>query len=198
MKICFFGDSFTNGTGDDECLGWVGRVCARQRKAGVDLTSYNLGIRGNTSEDILRRWKGEAAARLTKGDTAALVFSFGTNDCALGDDGRARLAQNDRLKNARAILVDAPKAWPTLLVGPLPIADDPVANKRIADLSRQAGVFARAHRVPYLDVFSKVHGSPLWQEECEAGDGVHPNSGGYKLVADLVENWGAWQALFKD
>ena len=25
MRICFFGDSFVNGTGDDECLGWVGR-----------------------------------------------------------------------------------------------------------------------------------------------------------------------------
>jgi acyl-CoA thioesterase-1 len=197
MKICFFGDSFTNGVGDDECLGWVGRVCSSQRKSGADLTAYNLGIRGNTSEDIMLRWRAEARARMAAEDTGHLVFSFGANDCAAADDGRARLAQSDRLKNARAILVDAPKAWPTLFVGPLPIADDPVANKRIADLSRQAGVFARAHRVPYLDVFTAAQESDVWQQECKAGDGVHPNSGGYELVAELVEKWDAWQAWFK-
>ncbi|HZC55143.1 MAG TPA: hypothetical protein VE396_03730 [Xanthobacteraceae bacterium] len=28
IRICFFGDSMVNGTGDDACLGWVGRICA--------------------------------------------------------------------------------------------------------------------------------------------------------------------------
>jgi acyl-CoA thioesterase-1 len=28
MRICFFGDSFVNGTGDDDGLGWVGRIVA--------------------------------------------------------------------------------------------------------------------------------------------------------------------------
>lgn len=201
MKICFFGDSFTNGVGDDECLGWVGRVCAEQRKAGVDLTSYNLGIRGNTSADILGRWQQEAHARLDGADVSAsegrVVFAFGTNDCAKGDDGRSRLPQNERLKNARAILVAAPKSWPTLFIGPLPIADDPVANKRIADLSRQIGVFAKAHHVDYLDVFSAAHASEIWRDECLKGDGAHPGAAGYELVAALVSEWNAWQAWFK-
>lgn len=197
MRICFFGDSFTNGTGDDECLGWVGRVCAEQRQAGADLTHYNLGIRANTSADILGRWQQEARSRLADAEDGRLVFSFGTNDCAKGVDGRARLPQNDRLKNARAILVAAPKLWPTLFVGPLPIADDPVANKRIADLSRQMGVFARAHRVPYLDVFTPLVESESWRSECVMGDGVHPGTKGYQMIADLVSNWDAWQDWFR-
>ena len=197
MKICFFGDSFTNAVGDETCLGWVGRVCATQRKAGVDLTRYNLGIRGNTSADILARWHQEALARLDGNKDSRVVFSFGTNDCAKGDDGRSRLPQSDRLKNARAILVAAPKLWPTLFVGPLPIADDPVANKRIADLSRQIGVFARAHKVAYLDVFTAMHASETWQAACAKGDGVHPGSEGYQLVADMVDGWEAWQAWFR-
>lgn len=197
MKICFFGDSFTNGTGDDECLGWVGRVCAEKRREGIDLTAYNLGIRGNTSEDVMRRWKGEACARVAKGENSALIFSFGTNDCAKADDGRSRLAQNDRLKNARSILVDAPKLHQTLFIGPLPIADDPIANKRIADLSRQMGVFARTHKVPYLELYPTFAESSVWAQECAAGDGVHPNSGGYAAVADMVAKWDAWQALFQ-
>jgi len=197
MKICFFGDGFTNGTGDDDCLGWVGRICADRRKAGINLTHYNLGICGNTSADVLGRWSQEAHARLAGVDDGRLVFSFGTNDCAKGEDGRSRLPQNDRLKNARAVLVAAPKLWPTLFVGPVPIADDPVANKRIADLSRQIGVFARAHRVSYLDVFSHMKNSETWREECAAGDGAHPGSAGYQLIADMVNDWSAWQDWFK-
>jgi len=198
MKICFFGDSFTNGTADEEYLGWVGRVCANRRKAGAVLTMYNLGIGGNTSADIMGRWQQEAQARIGGRSDGYLVFSFGTNDCAKGEDGRARLPQNERLKNARAILVSAPKLWPTLFIGPLPIADDPVANKRISDLSRQLGVFARTHKVPYLDVFSTMHKSDAWNNACLAGDGAHPGSDGYKMIADMVDSWDAWQAWFKD
>ncbi|MBL4639092.1 MAG: hypothetical protein JKY57_01040 [Kordiimonadaceae bacterium] len=194
MKICFFGDSFVNGTGDDECLGWTGRICSDARKSGNGITHYNLGVRGDTSADIMGRWHQEAGARMTSGDDGRLIFSFGANDCALADDGRARLPQNDRLKNARSIFVAAPKSWPTLVVGPLPIADDAVANKRISDLSRQAGVFAKAHKVPYLDVFSIVKDSEIWREECTAGDGVHPGAGGYQVIADLVSGWDAWRS----
>mgnify|MGYP003642946743 CR=1 FL=1 len=193
MKICFFGDSFVNGTGDDTCQGWAGRVSAAAGDAGKDITYYNLGIRGNTSEDILARWHQEAMARINRGDKALLVFSFGSNDCAAGEDGRSRLPQNDRLKNARSIIVDAPKSWPTIIVGPLPIANDDKANKRITDLSRQAGALARAHRVPYLDVFTSIKDNEIWKSECQQGDGVHPNSAGYELVADMVTNWGEWQ-----
>src|SRR3954451_17927814 len=64
IRLCFFADSFVNGTGDDACLGWVGRACAAGRRNGVDLTCYNLGIRGDTSADVLRRWEHEAQARL--------------------------------------------------------------------------------------------------------------------------------------
>lgn len=32
MRICFIGDSFVNGTGDPECLGWAGRICVTARK----------------------------------------------------------------------------------------------------------------------------------------------------------------------
>ena len=68
IRVCFFGDSFVNGTGDDACLGWVGRACAAGRRNGMDLTCYNLGIRGDTSADVLRRWEHEARARLAPGD----------------------------------------------------------------------------------------------------------------------------------
>jgi lysophospholipase L1-like esterase len=78
MRICFFGDSIVNGTGDPDCLGWVGRVCGAARKSGVDLTSYNLGIRRDTSADILRRWRREAELdRLNKSSTWMQEITLG-------------------------------------------------------------------------------------------------------------------------
>lgn len=49
MRLCFIGDSFVNGTGDDACLGWAGWICAAARQQGHDVTAYNLGVRRDTS-----------------------------------------------------------------------------------------------------------------------------------------------------
>ena len=64
MRIHFFGDSVVNGTGDGERLGWTGRVCSRARRAGHDLTHYNLGIRRDTRADIrpVDGWKRSGVA----------------------------------------------------------------------------------------------------------------------------------------
>lgn len=56
VRICFVGDSFMQGTCDPDCLGWPGRVCRAAIQSGVGMTCYNLGVRRDTSADILRRW----------------------------------------------------------------------------------------------------------------------------------------------
>ena len=63
MRICFIGDSFVSGAYDEDCIGWVGRIAAAARKRGHDLSPYNLGIRGETSVQIGRRWRAEAEPR---------------------------------------------------------------------------------------------------------------------------------------
>ncbi len=47
-RICFIGDSFVQGTGDSESLGWVGRVAAKAQAAGWTMTPYNLSVRRDT------------------------------------------------------------------------------------------------------------------------------------------------------
>jgi acyl-CoA thioesterase-1 len=119
IRICFFGDSMVNGTGDDACLGWVGRVCAAARRRGRDLTCYNLGIRRDTSADVLARWQREA--RLLPEHDGRLIFSFGPNDCCPGEDiGGVRVAPGRALENAEAILMAAVASRPTLISRPTP------------------------------------------------------------------------------
>jgi lysophospholipase L1-like esterase len=36
-------------------------------------------------------------------------------------------------------------------------------------------------------------GSTVWKHEAIAGDGVHPNEGGYSLVAEAIEACPVWR-----
>jgi acyl-CoA thioesterase-1 len=199
MRICFFGDSFTNGTGDDSCLGWVGRVCADARQRGYDVTAYNLGIRRDTSTDILRRWENEAQARLPVGCDPHLVFAFGNNDTAPGDDGSiSRLSEAETLTNAESILSQASRWAPTLLVGPVPRMDAADWDKRIIRLSGGLATLCARLEVPFLDLTALPEAFwEVWHVEASKGDGVHPNMKSYAALAANIVAWGAWRAWFK-
>jgi len=194
MRLCFFGDSFVNGTGDPEHLGWVGRICAERHRAGRDLTAYNLGVRRDTSADIRARWHTEAVARLPDDVEGRLIFSFGVNDCVL-ENGSSRLAMALSLEHASAILRVASGWRPTLFIGPPPIADDAI-NRRIAELSSALADLCSVLGTPYLDTFSALQRTDCWLTEVAAGDGAHPGAGGYVELARIVSEWSAWQAWF--
>lgn len=194
MRLCFIGDSFVNGTGDPDCLGWVGRICAAARRRGHDLTAYNLGVRRDTSADIAARWQEEALRRLPAGMDGRLVFSFGANDCFV-EASAPRVALTQSLANARAIL-DAARRWrPTRMLGPPPLTMNG-AGARICDLSRAFADLASELDIPYFDLFTPLSAMPLWHKEIAAGDGAHPGAAGYALIAELVEQWPAWRRWF--
>ena len=175
VRICFFGDSFVNGTGDNRYQGWVGRISTGLQSQGIDLTSYNLGIRRDTSRDILLRWRIEAERRLPCGINGRLVFSFGVNDC-VEEAGVRRLTLTDSLKNAQQIIAEA-SAWrPSLFIGPPPMAlvDQGRINDRILDLSDGFHEICTSHGVPFIDVFRSLIDLPEWKERLTEGDGAHP------------------------
>ncbi|HEY4406074.1 MAG TPA: GDSL-type esterase/lipase family protein [Xanthobacteraceae bacterium] len=192
MRICFFGDSIVNGTGDPDCLGWVGRVCAAARQRGIDVTSYNLGIRRDTSADILRRWRQEADIRLPAEYPRRLVFSFGVNDRIL-ENGECRVQPGQTIANARAILSAAAAYAPTLMIGPAPLAETDV-NHRVQELIPDLRTACNALHVPFLDVFDRLKASSTWMREITQGDGAHPGRGGYQEFAVLVNGWPEWRA----
>jgi len=179
MRICFFGDSFVNGTGDDDGLGWVGGVVARARQGGRNVTAYNLGIRRDTSADVAARWMREARLRLPLEHDCRLVFSFGANDCMAGDgDGSPQVKPTDSIANARTILQAARDWLPTLMIGPASVADGADANERICALSAEYTGLCESLRIPFLEVCRLTLSSPVWTQEALAGDGAHPNRGG--------------------
>lgn len=180
MRLGFLGDSFVNGYGDEDGLGWVGRVCAGQGRA---VTVYNLGIRGDTSRDVARRWRAETDCRAAD----RLVFSFGVNDCCQGIDAHCPAT-------ARELLSQAAAFRPVLMVGPPPI-DEAAVNARVDALDEALRTVCADLRIPYVAVFAALHADPVWMSEVAAFDGAHPSGKGYALMARVIgddETWRRW------
>ncbi len=193
IRVCFIGDSFVNGTLDATYLGWTGRLCVDLAQGGLAVTSYNLGVRRDTSIDIARRWQGEARVRFADGCDNRLVFSFGTNDTAWEGQQR-RVALSESINSARRILDDA-QQYPALMVGPPPIADA-AHNQRTQELSDQFATLCAQLQVPYLDIFTPLRQSTRWRQAVGQGDGAHPVAAGYEAIAQLVKQWPTWQQWF--
>lgn len=194
MRICFLGESFVNGTGDPECLGWTGRVCRAAWQHGHEVTYYNLGIRRETSTELRQRWLSEVERRSPPEVDCRVVFSFGTNDTTV-ENGVRRVEMANSLENLRAILTSTKARFPVLMIGAPPIADLE-QSARIEALSQQMSIVCETLDVPFLDVISKLKNSAIWMQEVAAYDGAHPNAGGYAEFASLVENWTAWRDWF--
>ena len=84
VGIVFIGDSFVAGYGDPKGHGWVSRVIGRTQHPDLDLTSYNLGVRGDSSADVLSRWRTEGMLRWRDRRERRLVLGVGMHDVAQG------------------------------------------------------------------------------------------------------------------
>ncbi len=191
-RLFFIGDSFVNGTGDPEALGWVGRVCAAVQASGRPITFYNLGIRGNTTAQILQRWRTEVEARLAPGSKSCFVFSFGANDVTFSNQAR-RLSHAESLDHARHLLTTAQALGPVLMVGSPPIADDTEANQRLSLLCNDLSNVCEELAIPFVHTLQRLLSTSTWMEEAIAHDGAHPGAAGYQALADLLLRSPTWQ-----
>ena len=177
--------------------------CSGPTAAAHSLTYYNLGVRRETSEDIAHRWKGEVLSRLPSGTENRLVFSFGTNDASL-ERGKPRVELPQTVQFTRQILRDAKFRFPTVMIGPPPIAgglggdleSDPEQNERLGQVSQAIAAVCQEVGVPFLEVFTPLSKAPVWIQEVRENDGSHPRAGGYAQWANLVQAWEFWQTWF--
>lgn len=186
MRVCFVGDSYVAGVGDETALGWVGRVVATSAARGLPLTAYNLGVRRDTSALVAARVTGEVGPRLREAPEPRVVVSFGVNDTVL-EDGAPRLTVDETLAaldRVRAEVQDGLGA-PLLVVGPVSVADagqDARLSRLDAALAGEAGRLG----IPYVGVLDATSRDAGWRRAVVAGDGYHPDATGYEILARLV------------
>ncbi len=190
LRVCFVGDSYTNGTSDPTCLGWAGRLAVAARQKGYNLTYYNLGVRRETSVDIVKRWRQEVQPRFPSNCTPFVVFSFGVNDTTLEEE-QTRVPEAQSVANARTLLHTAKQCYSVLMIGPPPNADAE-QNIRTRRLSHLFAKIAQNEDAPFLSVFDQLATDEVWMSEVRAGDGAHPGTAGYARLAALVAAWPNW------
>jgi lysophospholipase L1-like esterase len=198
IRVAFIGDSFVNGTGDTEYLGWTGRVCQSIKSINkeLEITAYNLGVRRETSSDIANRYKDEVASRLIDGDKSIVILSFGVNDC-VAIDGIQRVEFDTSVNNLKNILLELKDSYDDILfVMPPPIADSDV-NSRIKELSSLYTNICHDMDIKYIDIFDKLESNVIWQKETRENDGSHPRSQGYQLFANYIIADKNWQKLWR-
>jgi len=210
LRICFVGDSITVGSGDTDFLGWPGRACIAETQRGHDVTLYNNGVRGDTTDMIAPRWRRECEVRLPDHVNGHLVFSFGVNDMAEEAGAGIRVPLEKSLANARAILSAAVDWRPTLMLGPIPTIDDMqpyvlpngiayhFQSARAGELSARYAELCNELGIPYLDLFTALSGNDDWAQHQRDCDGVHAVGDGYAIIADALTGWESWRAWFAD
>ncbi len=207
--ICFLGASTVEGIGDEDRLGWPGRLMALAPARGRSLSTYNLGVRGQTSLQMLARAGAECRTRLGDGIEGAVVLCFGSNDTAQVIGGPLRVSAGKSERTMRALLEELISIAPVLLVGPTPVAEEMApfrsaltghefnfTNARLETLNAALADMTAELDVPMLDLFTTLGGDPRWSAALRARDGLHPDGGGYQLMAEKVAAWPAWRALF--
>lgn len=190
LRLAFFGDSLVNGTGDREMLGWCGRLAALAATPEREVTCYNLGVRHQTSAELLARLPSELAIRMAGTFEKRAVISIGFND-TMAEGGILRVPPQESGTNLAA-MADAVRACcPLLVVGP-PTSIDADQDRRIRDLSAAFSEVCAARRVPFIPVRDFTAASPLWRREAAANDGRHPRGTAYAELARMIAATPAW------
>lgn len=192
VGLVFIGDSFVAGYGDPKGLGWVSRVVGRTAHPDLNLTAYNLGVRGQSSADVLARWRAEGAPRWQDRRERRLVLGVGQGDITAGmTTARSRLNLANILDDATA------RGIASFVVGPPPTLD-PAVNAQLEGLVEAQSDVCSRRSVPYVDTFYPLVEHDQWVAELGASpDQRHPGQAGYGLLAWLVlhAGWENWLAI---
>ena len=201
MRVLIFGDSITQGYFDAEG-GWVGRLRQeydRLRENGPKIDPpvvFNLGISGNTSQDVAARIDNETRARLWPGEEMVVIINVGVNDARI--DGTRPFLAPEQYRNNLMMAIETSKKYSDkiLIVGLLPCIENrttPVdwsedniswTNQRIRDFDRTANEVATAHNLPFVDIFAPFQAHLVKHDLLP--DGLHPNSEGHQIIAGIV------------
>jgi lysophospholipase L1-like esterase len=190
VRVCVLGDDLVAGIGDARALGWVGRVAARTPREQAETAVFALGVPGETTAELLGRWREESARRFA---------GIAPEDCrvviGLGREDVYQLVSLPRSRLNLANLLDecALRQLAAFVVGPPPGPDERL-NTKIGELSGAFADVCQRRRVPYVDTFTPLLTHEDWLTDLAAGDGRHPGQAGYGLIAWLVLH-GGWNAF---
>jgi lysophospholipase L1-like esterase len=186
MNICIFGDSIVWGASDYQKGGWVERLKTYYIESQDDVDVYNLGISGDNTDDLLKRFKAEAIAR----EADLIIFAIGVNDSqysnisnicrvdlARFENNLSELARSAKEITEKIIFVGLTKVDETKT---LPWdGEKSYSNEAIGKYDAAIKDFCASNNFSYIDMKDVIGISDL-------ADGLHPNHIGHKKMFEKI------------
>lgn len=187
-NICIFGDSITWGAVDPVGGGWVTRLRKYFESSGLrcdkDTDVYNLGVSGDNTGDLLKRFKIEAFSR----EPDVIIFAIGANDSQFVISNNQNRISTGQFKDNLEELISQAKELTNKIVfigltrvdegktKPIPWNLDKIyLNKYLEEYDRLIKAVAEKHEIPYIKVSDCLETEDLQ-------DGLHPSSRGHEKL----------------
>jgi lysophospholipase L1-like esterase len=207
VTILIFGGSTTYGKCDPDG-GWAGRLrkYIDQNAKNIDSNSiFNLGISGDTTEDVLRRFEFETKHRIKEDEEPIFIFSIGINDTQFLHDKQDTRISPDKFRKNLMNLIQMARKFSSKIVF---LGFQPVDESRTDPWKPN-----KSYKMEYLEKYDKI-----LKEVCkETGthfidilptlrqgdyksilyDGLHPTSEGHKKIFELVRDFLIKQKLIQ-
>jgi len=202
--IFAFGDSITYGAADEEG-GWITRLRNFLEKTSPTneveyYHVYNLGVPGDTSEDILKRFKQETLSRIKKAQNRIFIFGMGGNDSSFYKSKNNHKANPEKFRENVIEIIRQAREFSSVIIfiGLFPCNEEKTSpalwNKdhfyKIEYLTeyntilKQVCIKEGVYFVDILDYFLKKDYRKLLVE-----DGLHPNNKGHKEMFEIIKDY---------
>ena len=192
--ICIFGDSIAWGAYDPDGGGWATRLRnyfeGQNVRADLDVDVYNLGISGDNTEDLAKRYKIEFDSR----EPDTVLFAIGLNDSQFViPDNAHRVSIETFEANMRDMVLYAQKNQAKVyIVGltrvneskttPIPWNTNKIyRNESIIKYEKVLKKVSDDLKTVFIDV------APILTDEY-LHDGLHPNASGHEKLYQIIKS----------
>lgn len=189
-SITFLGSSSVYGETDTKEGGYVNRIRKWMLKKQFPVHVYNLGIPGESTDDLLHR----APIELSHRKPSLVVLHIGTNDTAHNSKGSSHDISLDEFeKNARKLIAMAQEiAQDVLVLTPSPVDDrkNPhlfgtyFYNHDVKQYAQRLSEVCEDEHVEYINLYKKF--SRFFIRRYLHTDGLHLNANGHEYVKKWV------------
>lgn len=198
-QIFCFGDSITYGAEDEELSGWVTRLRLKIDKEHhfKDLV-YNLGIPGETTDGLVKRFNKEAELRIREDREVEniFIFAYGANDSAfIKSKNSFRVDPDNFKKNLIKIITEAKNFGNKIYIQTVtPIVEESMiyhpnkdkarTNKWIEEYNSKIFELSKEYNIEIIDVNSAFLKQDYKYLFCK--DGLHPNNNGHEIIFNIT------------
>jgi len=203
-RVLVFGDSISYGAWDKKG-GWVqllkGFLFEKSlANPNFDYKVYNLGISGDTTEDLLERFELETKQRVKREkEEPIIIFAIGLNDSYFIQSRNSIAVLSEKFKKNIKKLINLAQQFSSkiIFVGLTPVEESKVnpmpwdldksySNENIAKYNQIIKVVCSKNNIDFVEIFEN------WIKEDYKDlleDGAHPNSEGHQRIFETVKNF---------